>query len=665
MRRALQNQGSVTLFLLIVSVLQSFDWADGFSTSASHDVSFTSTQKSPRKFTFLNVASVEKNIDDVSSQSSITPDMKAYSAGYSTAFDELPFQLCTPAKDSNNLPSDLIGTYFRSGPAMFSAGSLLPPKKSLTQPKLPPVPDGQDKDRMVQHPFDGDGAILGITFTGDGKAIARFRYVRTAAFTRERKKGKKLYEGMESTRIEGPTVANGQGNDYPVPLLKHHLLPGLNKLRKNTSNTRAIYWSKKLLTLWEGGLPYKLDALGLSTEGKSQLGGVMGETDSFSGKAVYDSNKDYMIFYSNKQDSKSSKFTLYQFNSKFRVASEVEYKLPGFALISDFAVTEKYAIVVQPPVATNGMQYMLSKDPVKSLKVEQNEALLHLMKRGSEDMKTISIPIDGISDANLHFCNAYDDEDGRVVFDVIRSDSRNIISSSKNSNVKSAWPWLSTIDEYENSCSQNSLWRYIVDVRSRNVKKECITNMQTYFGTINPAKSCKKHKYVYASVGTITDKASPPQGVVKINTETKESQTWYPKEYEFCGEPMFAPRKRVISDGQEEEIKEDSSKEDDGYILSVLFNGVKKESELIVFDASDIAQGPISRVSLGIAVPHGLHGCFASGEECNWSAEEIERRAKLSDKMESRGNTWNEVKSDFSGLGLRLDDFEEYFGDIL
>jgi hypothetical protein len=25
---------------------------------------------------------------------------------------------------------------------------------------------------------------------------------------------------------------------------------------------------------------------------------------------------------------------------------------------------------------------------------------------------------------------------------------------------------------------------------------------------------------------------------------------------------------------------------------------------------------------------------------------------------------WNEVKSDFSGLGLRFDDMEEYFGDF-
>jgi hypothetical protein len=33
--------------------------------------------------------------------------------------------------------------------------------------------------------------------------------------------------------------------------------------------------------------------------------------------------------------------------------------------------------------------------------------------------------------------------------------------------------------------------------------------------------------------------------------------------------------------------------------------------------------------------------------------------------MESRGDMWNEVKSDFSGLGLRLDYFEVYFGDLL
>lgn len=102
--------------------------------------------------------------------------------------------------------------------------------------------------------------------------------------------------------------------------------------------------------------------------------------------------------------------------------------------------------------------------------------------------------------------------------------------------------------------------------------------------------------------------------------------------------------------------------EDGGYVLSTLFNGQAETSEIIVLRANDIAAGPIARVPVGIAVPHGCHGCFAPTDEANWTYEEIERRAKLADKMEARGSMWNEVKSDFSSLGLRFDDIEEILG---
>lgn len=591
---------------------------------------------------------IQATMEDNTVQTSITPDMRAYSAGYSTVFEELPFQKCEPTV--GNIPEDLVGTYFRSGPAMFSAGSILPPKKSIVQPKQPPVPDGQDKDRMVKHPFDGDGAILGVTFSGDGKATARFRYVRTIAMTNERKKGKKLYSGMETTRMEGYKAGSGQGNDFPVPMFKHHLQPGLNKSRKNLSNTRSVYWSKKLLTLWEGGLPYKLDALGLSTEGKSQLGGVLDETDSFSGKALYDPVKDRMLFYSNKQDAGSSELTVYEFNSKFRVASASVYKLPGFAMLSDFVATEKYTLFVQSPVSTNGMQFMLSKDPSKTLKLEKGPAMLHILKRGESDsMKTINIPVDDISDADLHFCNAHETEDGMILFDAIRSDSSNVKKSFTE------WPWATSLTDFAASASKKSLWRYTVNISNGSIEKECIADIPIYFATVNPKFNTKTHQFVYAAVGTQGHEVAPPQGIAKIDINTKIVQTWFPKEYEFCGEPMFASKKSNSI----------SNIEDDGYIISVLFNGKEKMSEIIILNATKVQDGPIARIPLGLAVPHGLYGCFADTSECNWSAEEIERRAKLADKMESRGNMWNEVKSDFSGLGLRLDDFEEYFGDIL
>lgn len=642
----------------------------------------------------------------------MTPDMTAYSNGYKTAFTELPCSLSSPTQGV--LPPDLVGTYYRCGPAMFSAGSLPPPKNSLVKPKTPPVADGVDTARMVQHPFEGDGAVLAITFHGGhsssssdtglntaGKMTTRFRYVRTNAFTNERKRGKKLYTGMDSTRSTvRRTTSNSNmvtvndrqiGNDISTPpFYRHHLLPGLNKLRKNTSNTRAIYFGKRLLTLWSGGLPYKLDALALSTEGRSQLGGVVKREDqSLGANAVVDSHKNRILFYSIDEESSSttSTLTLYEFNSKFEPIRNndgiVKVRLPGLALIYDFAITDNYALFVQPIVKVNGMQYLLSKEPGKCLSLESQSSLLHIVTRAGGGkgqaaggtIQTFPIPYDGCPDVNLQFINAYEDEtDGTIVFDAIRSTTTNEQegggggggSSSSAATPSPSWPWTTTLSAFRSMSAKKSMWRYIVQPRTGVVTKECITNDQVYFGTVNRYMIGQKHRYVYTATGCLGKDIAPPQGITKFdllsNTNNRSSSgcSWFPEAYEFCGEPMYAPR---VGGGEDDD---DTEEEDSGYILSVLFNGRDETSELIVLVANDLQSGPIARVPLGMAIPHGYHGCFVPSTTAeNWSYEEIERRAKLFDKMETRGSMWNEVKSDFSGLGLRFDDMEEYFGDLM
>lgn len=160
---------------------------------------------------------------------------------------------------------------------------------------------------------------------------------------------------------------------------------------------------------------------------------------------------------------------------------------------------------------------------------------------------------------------------------------------------------------------------------------------------------------MYAAAGCLGEGVAPPQGITKFDLETGGRESWFPEPYEFCGEPIYAPR-----DGGD-----DADDEDGGYVFSVLFNGRDKKSDLIVLRANDIESGPIARVPIGVPIPHGYHGCFAPADESNWTHEEIERQAKLADKMEKRGSMWNEVKSDFSGLGLRFDDMAEYFGELM
>lgn len=558
--------------------------------------------------------------------------MQAFASAYKTVFQEVPFASCQPS--FGQLPSDLKGTYYRAGPAMFSAGSIVPPRKSIVQPKQPPVEDGVDPSRMVLHPFEGDGAVLGVTLV-DGSVSVRYRYVRTAAFTNERKKGQRLYTGMDETRRSPNPLAN----DWPVPLFGHHLQPGLNKKRKNTSNTRAIYWGKRLLTLWQGGQPYKLNAIALSTEGRSRLGGaIRRDEDPLSGKMVVDAAKERAIFFGLEPSGKKSTLTMYEFDKSFRLVEEkggrYAVDVPGFCVANDFAATENYSVFVYPKVTYTGLSLLISGDPGKVLKIETGPATLALIPRAASKraVKTLEVPVDDLSDANLQFVNAYEDGDD-VVLDAIRSDVSNSHSSGS-----SPWPWASSLEAYRKNASKKSLWRYTINTKSGSITKELLVDEHCVFGTINPASSAQRHRFVYFTIGALGNQVAPPQGLARFNVETRQLDTWLPESYEFCGEPMFAPAEAKDS-------------EEDGYLLSVMYNGKTKQSELIVLQAKNVASGPITRIPLGLAVPHGLFGCFASGEEARWSAEKIERRAKLADKVESKDHLFNEVKSDFSGLG--------------
>lgn len=111
-----------------------------------------------------------------------------------------------------------------------------------------------------------------------------------------------------------------------------------------------------------------------------------------------------------------------------------------------------------------------------------------------------------------------------------------------------------------------------------------------------------------------------------------------PEAHQFCGEPCFARRAGAPPDAAE----------DDGYILTLLTDGARATSELVVLDAATLAV--VSRVDLGNNLPHGLHGCWAEGLAP--TPQELDRAAVLLRLYERKGSEWNQVDGAFSGLGI-------------
>ncbi|MDG2272051.1 MAG: carotenoid oxygenase family protein, partial [Halioglobus sp.] len=197
------------------------------------------------------------------------------------------------------LPSDLVGAYFRNGP----------------NPLLPPM--------NRYHPFDGDGMVHGVYFK-DGLVSYRNRYVQTAALQSERSNGQSISPG-----VMGPF-------DYGVSRF------GM----KDTSNTDLFSFGGDLISLWyNAGDPHRLDAMSLETKSEFALLGRAQRRMSAHSKVDWATGE--LLFFDYGDELPYLTFGVADAN--FKLLHEVPIDLPGPRLPHDIGFTTHYAILHDLP----------------------------------------------------------------------------------------------------------------------------------------------------------------------------------------------------------------------------------------------------------------------------------------------------------------------------
>ena len=53
------------------------------------------------------------------------------------------------------------------------------------------------------------------------------------------------------------------------------------------------------------------------------------------------------------------------------------------------------------------------------------------------------------------------------------------------------------------------------------------------------------------------------------------------------------------------------AREGDGFLVTTVYRGAENRSDFVVFDAGDVAAGPIATAELPRRVPFGFHGNWA------------------------------------------------------
>jgi all-trans-8'-apo-beta-carotenal 15,15'-oxygenase len=445
------------------------------------------------------------------------------------------------------IPADLHGTLFRNGPGLLDV-------------------NGQ----RFHHPFDGDGMVCAIAFD-QGRAHFRNRFVRTKAFVEEQQAGRILYRGVFGTQKPGGWLANA----FDLRL-------------KNIANTNILYWGGKLLALWEAAEPHRLDPATLETLGLDYLDGVLQSGSAFAAHPRIDpaceqeGGAPCLVDFAIKPGL-STTITIYELDQAGKVVRQHAHAVPGFAFIHDFAITPNYCVFFQADVKFNPIPYLLGfqgAGQALQVRADHPTQVIVIPRHGSEPVQTFSAEAGFV----FHHANAFEEGNHLYVDSICYNSLPQVDPKEDYREVK-----FSNLDP-------GQLWRFQFDLNTKAVERQLIESRCCEFPSIHPDRVGRSYRYVYLGAAHDPTGNAPLQGVLKIDLVSGERQFWSAAPHGFAGEPIFVPR----STGGEE---------DEGWLLTLVFNAERDRSELIILDARDLRE-PVARLQLKHHVPYGLHGNF-------------------------------------------------------
>ena len=430
-----------------------------------------------------------------------------------------------------------------------------------------PNPVFEPKNRY--HPFDGDGMLHGVYFR-DGRASYANRWIHTAAFEEEAQDGRSVSPG-----VMGPF-------DY-----------GLSPFGiKDTSNTDVFWYDGDLMSLWyNAGHPYRVDSHSLETRDYFRLQGR--ESLRMSAHSKVDWRTGELLFFDYGDAPPYMTFGIADADG--RLKHEVAIDLPGPRLPHDIGFTTHYAILHDLPFFHD--MNVLRQHGYRVLTFHRDIptrfGILPRHGQGS-DIRWFECEPCYI----LHVTNCWEEGDW-VVMDGCRS--LNPMPDAQPGEGE-----LAHMLAYMRLEANAYRWRF--NLRTGEVREGDIDTLNTEFNKSNPVFHGVKSRYAYHQRIPLLHEGGHTlrfTGLVKYDNDSGRRWQWDYGSGVFGSEAVFAPRPGAGRDGAE----------DDGYVVTLVTDSNSWRSESLVFDATDIEQGPICRVQLPRRVPYGFHATWARGED--------------------------------------------------
>lgn len=413
-------------------------------------------------------------------------------------------------------------------------------------------------DQRYQHWFDGDGLVNAWRF-GDGGVSHQARFVRTEKFVAESAAGEFLVPAFGSAVKAKKPIRNNDST--------------------NTANTNVIPLGDKLLAMWEGGSAYELDAKTLATRGVVTWAPEL-KAMPFSAHPKVEADGTLWNF-----GTLFGKMVVYHISAKGELLRHAVFDTPSSAMVHDFAVSQKHLVFLMPPIGIDREALKAGKSFGEAMTWKANDSvkILVVEKADFSKRRVLELPAFMV----YHFGNAWEENDV-IRVDFVKSDNLGVMNEMMPKAMRGESP------DYSNTPSNAAF--LTIDLR-RGRTSVVVRNEPVEFPRVDPRYVAQRNRHVWYPTAIGRGNTERFNSVMRIDQDTGKTDS-------------FTFREDVQLEEHIVVAKPGTAKEGEGWLIGVGFDVGRQQSFATVFDALNLAAGPVAIARLPYWVPQCFHGNF-------------------------------------------------------
>lgn len=339
----------------------------------------------------------------------------------------------------------------------------------------------------------------------------------------------------------------------------------------NPANTHIVHHAGRLLALCEVGLPYEVTTE-LETKGRFDFGGALRTNMTAHPRLDPDTGDLHFFSYGPRPP-----FVHYhRADSSGRLVQTDVIAVHGPTVMHDFIITKAFAVFFDTPLmfappsgAPGGLPFIWN--PEYGARIG-----LHPLT-GGEPTRWFDIEPCFVA----HFLNAFEEGDAVVIRGVARDPAYALGTTAPNQGAIFLQEWR-------------------IDLVSGRVSSAVVSDRRADFPRIDERRLGRPHRFGYCAEAPGGDDWASRGGLLKYDVATGAilAHDFGPRAK--ASEPVFMPAAPGAG-------------EDEGWLLSVVYDDASDASFLAVLDAQAFEGLPVARIPLPQRVPYGAHGSWIDG----------------------------------------------------